>query len=1797
MSSTTKYADAISQAIQTIADSSARNKEATLVVEAEVVEIIDAGIGIYNVKYLGNVFKASSSNVDTTYKIGDIVYILIPNGNFDNNKIIISLVNVIKASGSTKGGSDYVTISDNLIEDIDIKLSSKYNQSLTFSENISEALFNATLQDSRVFNLTCTIRTDIEPSRRTRGEYGFTLKIPITKMINGKQEKGTYEQTISSNNLIGSPYELFTPALQNFYFTFPEDCSYDTNENRKIKIEAFSRDFVDAVNGKPTEEDYDIFIDDIKLLSVKGFEKVEDTIGYASVITASGGSSFTASSATTKTLTVTPYYNNRETSLDGFSCYWFVQDVSINSASEKYSNLGGIGWRLLNEVSRKNISKDGQVNYEYVLNKYTYDVKQSDIRTDMIYKCILVKDTTKIVSDITIRNLASPAKIELTSLNGTVVAKNVGKVKLQVAYSDEVPSGTIIGCSWARYDKNNNYIDNNFGTVGRFNKKKNNVYYTDISFSTSIIEDSNTFACTVYLDIPTGKNKYERKIVGTDKILISTNSFAGGKLTLINGDKLYKYDSDGDSPLTAEYDGPLSSAIKIIDPIEAVLYKEDGTEFTEDEYNVTTFKWYIPKKSMVQVTGATSDEDYYIKTGKKLEYTIAGIYNKTYNNNTIKVEATAPSTLLKKPLSTVANIRFLKDGESGTNGTKYSAVVCYQDSSRKFYGYGENGCKLQMIYVNQPGAGKKRWRFCNTAKATIGTSKPTFKVQLYADGVPKTPSDSAIAWSVFDASSYNKEGTIIKNPINNITGGVLTPTTEVWNNSAEIYTAIIEAKVKVGDSSSTGSQEYIYAYYPIECTRFETEDALYFNNKLMTFLPTVTGGFHKVTYASDGTNPQYDNSNPFYIKDVLNNIDELVSYDYTWSGADNLKVPKKESGGPPNNKIFPVSKYDNGLANNYVRATIPLTLGVEDRDVVESKISFFETLKDYAKKERNYYNQMFLEVDKIENFDYNNYIEKLKETEDFFNFKVQLIQAVTNMQLQGKRLFKTYTIYNVDTTKVSLINSRLETLLEKVVNLGLNNKIINQIIESGNPSDLVLLPFEIKENTPYYYKEINALINVYAFYLNMYANYYNKMKNNEVTDSKLVAFIKELNDIPNNYKSLAEQSLVDNPTDEMTEDHQRYIDLRNYLLSKVALSTKDIKTSNYSGLKDEVLDVMFEAISWYKKETLEAYYSDLYNEKNNDYNTYEKNLNVYNRIKDFNDKERVIYHIQPILMIYNRYEKSFLNGWDGNKLETAEGYLIAPQVGAGKKDSKNTFTGIVIGTEKTKNNTTKTGLFGYHQGAQSIFLDAAKGSATFGESTKSQIIIDPSNNKAIIKSGNYIENKSGMIIDFTEPEIKFGSGNFKVSSAGHLTAKGGGSIAGWTIGNETLTGGGTTLNKNGTITCADLIANSSGSIGGWTISSSGLNKGGLYITSNSITGKIYSGDHNAFDSKEEGFYLSSNGLSIGKNFSVSETGHLIAKDLEVQGGKIGGWTIGKSTISSEGIILDSTGSIRANDWSLKSDGNATFNNITCNNIWSFGKDNNTWSNDGFNFQNGNIGNNTVTTSGLSLKKGMVELGEAVQGGKNGISVKKENGTWKVKIAGDVYANDGYFKGEVYATSGTFKGEIEATSIDFKHIDGEKTYYLNMNQTTNHPNVSGLNIGWGGLVFGTNTFSGYGIRGLSNIGSGGANLFFKASLPEQSGIDFKYDYLYTESKMVFKDSSLLMIGTKSTSGGSVPDKSNNPSTGRPYTRTIDQYVRNYIEDFCYQGKTYPKSGIYISFQPPGTNTWYPCAMHDYNQENE
>lgn len=99
----------------------------------------------------------------------------------------------------------------------------------------------------------------------------------------------------------------------------------------------------------------------------------------------------------------------------------------------------------------------------------------------------------------------------------------------------------------------------------------------------------------------------------------------------------------------------------------------------------------------------------------------------------------------------------------------------------------------------------------------------------------------------------------------------------------------------------------------------------------------------------------------------------------------------------------------------------------------------------------------------------------------------------------------------------------------------------------------------------------------------------------------------------------------------------------------------------------------------------------------------------------------------PVYMSLNRYSLASLNKWDGNSIEIKNeekerSYILAPQIGAGIKGKDNSFTGVVMGSrfeqvEDAEGKVTEqndVGLFGYHKGRQSIFLDSKTGNAVFG---------------------------------------------------------------------------------------------------------------------------------------------------------------------------------------------------------------------------------------------------------------------------------------------------------------------------------------------------------------------------------------------------------------------------------------------------------------------------------------------------
>lgn len=139
---------------------------------------------------------------------------------------------------------------------------------------------------------------------------------------------------------------------------------------------------------------------------------------------------------------------------------------------------------------------------------------------------------------------------------------------------------------------------------------------------------------------------------------------------------------------------------------------------------------------------------------------------------------------------------------------------------------------------------------------------------------------------------------------------------------------------------------------------------------------------------------------------------------------------------------------------------------------------------------------------------------------------------------------------------------------------------------------------------------------------------------------------------------------------------------------------------------------------------------------------------------------------QPLLIMQNRFGSSVLNDWNEDVIIDEEnGIILSPMIGAGKKNTDNSFSGVLLGdVNKAIDNSTKetklTGVYGYDHGVQSFSL-TEDGAAIFGAAGKGQISID--GQKGIIQSGNYtLDDKTGMKINLEDGSID--AYNFRLRS-------------------------------------------------------------------------------------------------------------------------------------------------------------------------------------------------------------------------------------------------------------------------------------------------------------------------------------------------------------------------------------------------------------------------------------------------
>jgi hypothetical protein len=76
-------------AVNTIAKDEVNASRNDSTIDGEIKSVVNVDIGQYKVEYQGNVFDAYSSDPLSVYKVGEQVYVLVPQGDFSKRKVIL----------------------------------------------------------------------------------------------------------------------------------------------------------------------------------------------------------------------------------------------------------------------------------------------------------------------------------------------------------------------------------------------------------------------------------------------------------------------------------------------------------------------------------------------------------------------------------------------------------------------------------------------------------------------------------------------------------------------------------------------------------------------------------------------------------------------------------------------------------------------------------------------------------------------------------------------------------------------------------------------------------------------------------------------------------------------------------------------------------------------------------------------------------------------------------------------------------------------------------------------------------------------------------------------------------------------------------------------------------------------------------------------------------------------------------------------------------------------------------------------------------------------------------------------------------------------------------------------------------------------------------------------------------------------------------------------------------------------------------------------------------------------------
>lgn len=275
------YTENVLQAIEIITDKKLRDTSFDKTIQATVVDASKAKDGIYTVFNGGTNFIAYSS--ETGYKKNDSVMVTIPEGNYDNQKIIIS-----KSVKNDKGGdspliyhsplNNFINVSNNVITE-DTSISLLANK--TCSWDITEDNFLNSLKASNKNKPIFIAQQDIEANAGythiglradfsttlgvydvISGNYGLALVVEFAQDINEIQEDSNRDNIdlkkakvflLDSNSFFGNIYNSSIGHTQEVLLDISE---YASNPITKISLYPYQRNNFKTINNENVNDKY-----------------------------------------------------------------------------------------------------------------------------------------------------------------------------------------------------------------------------------------------------------------------------------------------------------------------------------------------------------------------------------------------------------------------------------------------------------------------------------------------------------------------------------------------------------------------------------------------------------------------------------------------------------------------------------------------------------------------------------------------------------------------------------------------------------------------------------------------------------------------------------------------------------------------------------------------------------------------------------------------------------------------------------------------------------------------------------------------------------------------------------------------------------------------------------------------------------------------------------------------------------------------------------------------------------------------------------------------------------------------------------------------------------------------------------------------------------------------------------------------------------------------------------------------------------------------------------------------------